>query len=142
MKIGDFGHAKELPPSAKSVEKSKRSELKSSAKSKTNTGLSCRFVGTLNYQAPEIIDSQEYDGKVDIWCLGLIVYQVCSKKHPFSQGVKEGNRTYNNRVYEQAHKPIPEVWQYSPELLSLIDRMLAKKPEDRPTAAGIVEEVK
>jgi NIMA (never in mitosis gene a)-related kinase 1/4/5 len=35
------------------------------------------------YQAPEVIKGEEATSKVDVWALGIILYQLCTLKHPF-----------------------------------------------------------
>ncbi|KAI8064123.1 kinase-like domain-containing protein [Thamnidium elegans] len=39
--------------------------------------------GTFAYHAPEIIEQKPIDEKVDIWALGIIVYEMLTKQHPF-----------------------------------------------------------
>ncbi len=34
------------------------------------------FCGTLEYLAPEILRKNEYDKSVDIWCLGILTYEM------------------------------------------------------------------
>ena len=41
-------------------------------------------VGTLKYEAPEILNgNQYYDEKCDLWSLGVVIYRLCFKKFPF-----------------------------------------------------------
>ena len=40
-------------------------------------------LGTPLYMAPELAQRQPYDSKVDIWALGVIVYELCTLKQPF-----------------------------------------------------------
>jgi serine/threonine protein kinase len=40
-------------------------------------------VGTPLYLAPEIIKYEAYSEKIDIWSLGVTVYQMASLKPPF-----------------------------------------------------------
>ena len=47
-------------------------------------------VGTPAYVPPEISEGQQYDNKCDIWCLGLIIQDICTKKNAFLQGSQEG----------------------------------------------------
>jgi calcium/calmodulin-dependent protein kinase I len=41
------------------------------------------FCGTLEYTAPEIINNQSYDARVDIWSLGVILYMLLCGTQPF-----------------------------------------------------------
>ena len=34
------------------------------------------FVGTILYSCPEIVQSQPYTNKADIWSLGCIIYEI------------------------------------------------------------------
>ena len=42
------------------------------------------FCGTLDYASPEILNSQNYDFQVDIWCIGILTYELLTGKAPFS----------------------------------------------------------
>ena len=46
--------------------------------SKRNT-----FCGTLDYVPPEIIEGDFYDEKVDVWSLGILMYELSTGKAPF-----------------------------------------------------------
>ena len=85
LKITDFGLAKDTNPEA----------LISGRTKLTN------FVGTPGYEPPEILDGLEYNYKCDIWCIGLILHELCTKKPAFIRGLKEGNRQYLNRIGEE-----------------------------------------
>lgn len=56
VKLADFGLAKKWNTGASSVQKS--------------------FVGTILYSSPEIVQSQPYNEKIDIWSLGCIIYEL------------------------------------------------------------------
>ncbi|KAL4459398.1 hypothetical protein ABPG74_018011 [Tetrahymena malaccensis] len=58
----------------------------------TDFGYSCfaqnqlqSIIGTINYMAPEILSQKPYDKTVDIWALGLIMYEVAYRKQLFQQ---------------------------------------------------------
>ena len=40
--------------------------------------------GTPEYMAPEIIREEIYDEKIDIWSLGIVLYELCYKTTPFA----------------------------------------------------------
>lgn len=51
--------------------------------------------GTPFYQAPELMDEDPYNEKVDIWSLGIILYQLCTLDLPwprktYKRGVRSG----------------------------------------------------
>ena len=56
-KVTDFGFAKPLDPDQK---------------------FKGVFVGSLPYEAPEILKKEPYDIKVDIWAIGIIAYEILS----------------------------------------------------------------
>jgi len=41
------------------------------------------FCGTLDYIAPEVVDSEEYDFGVDIWGIGVLLYELVAGVPPF-----------------------------------------------------------
>ena len=41
------------------------------------------FCGTLDYMSPELLLGQSYDYKVDLWGLGVLLYEMLHKKTPF-----------------------------------------------------------
>ena len=41
------------------------------------------FFGTLNYMAPEILLKRDYNHKVDIWALGISIFELLTGKAPF-----------------------------------------------------------
>lgn len=46
------------------------------------------FCGTNEYFAPEILNGKEQTDKVDIWTMGVLLYEVAHKRSPFT------NETY------------------------------------------------
>jgi len=63
IKLGDFGIARVL---SKTMEKAKT------------------MVGTPYYLSPEIVEGRPYSFKSDIWSLGVILYELCALKPPFT----------------------------------------------------------
>ena len=44
--------------------------------------------GTPRYMAPEFVKNSPYTSKIDVWALGVILYEMCSGTAPFdSEGI-------------------------------------------------------
>jgi serine/threonine protein kinase len=46
-----------------------------------------KYVGSLNYAAPEVIKKLEYDQSIDIFSIGIIMYYMLSGTLPFDSSV-------------------------------------------------------
>ncbi|XP_060756610.1 serine/threonine-protein kinase Nek11 [Neoarius graeffei] len=92
--------------------------------------LATTFTGTPYYMSPEALGQQGYDSKSDVWSLGCILYEMCCFKHAF-----EGHNFLSvvQKIMESSTPSLPE--KYSPELNSLMQRMLVKSPSLRVSAA-------
>ena len=53
------------------------------AKTFNDNDLISTFCGSPLYMAPEILKLKEYTNKADIWSLGVIVFEIIFKKHPY-----------------------------------------------------------
>ena len=42
-----------------------------------------RICGTLLYIAPEVIKRKKYSHTIDLWALGIILYEMLVNDHPF-----------------------------------------------------------
>ncbi|KAL9658676.1 hypothetical protein ABK040_006210 [Willaertia magna] len=87
--IGDFGHARTVDNST---------ELMNSE------------VGKRQYWTPEQIRNEEYDYKTDIWCLGVIFYQLLTKDFNLNIGLKlNGNLEKTKEEIMQKIKLHPDI---------------------------------
>ncbi|OHT16567.1 TKL family protein kinase [Tritrichomonas foetus] len=41
-------------------------------------------IGTINYMAPEVMSDKSYDNKVDVYGFGMVLYEMCEGRVPFS----------------------------------------------------------
>jgi len=97
----------------------------------TQTG---RFVGTLDYVAPEQISGGQIDARVDVYALGCLLFKLLTGEVPFP---REGEAA---RLYAHLHDPPPAPSLYVPEVPMTLDdvviRALSKSPGDRYLSAG------
>jgi len=81
--------------------------------------------GTLDYLPPEMVQGREHDEKVDIWSLGVLMYEFLVGNPPFeAQGHAE---TY--RRISRVDIRFPE-W-LGEDARNLISKLLVKEPEKR-----------
>lgn len=88
----------------------------------TASGLS---VGTSHYMSPEQARGSEVDPRSDIYSLGVLCYEALTGKPPFDG--EDGFAV----AYAHVHEPVPPLPQELAKWQPLIDRCLAKKPDDR-----------
>jgi serine/threonine-protein kinase len=97
----------------------------------TQTG---RFVGTLDYVAPEQISGGPTDARVDVYALGCLLFKLLTGEVPFP---KEGEAA---RLYAHLNDPPPAPSLYVPEVSMALDdvvvRAMSKQPDDRYPSAG------
>ncbi len=99
----------------------------------TQTGT---VAGTPQYMSPEQARGEPLDHRSDLFSLGCVMYAMCVGRSPFRAETPTG---VIRRVCEDTPRPIREVNPEIPEwLVAIIDRLLAKKPEDRFQSAGEV----
>src|SRR5262245_8550403 len=89
--------------------------------------------GTPHFIAPEQAQGKELTHAADLYALGGTFYRMVTGKTPFSGStVKEILRAQIN----DPHQPIPElVPDFPPELAAIVDRLMAKKIENRYQSA-------
>jgi serine/threonine-protein kinase len=107
--------------------------LGSDVEALTRTGA---IVGTPHYMAPEqLFGERDVDARADVWAIGVIAYECLSGRRPlegssYAQLVRSATRG----AHESLARAAPGV---SPELASLVDRMLAYERESRPPLAEV-----
>uniref|UniRef100_A0A3B4DQF1 Serine/threonine-protein kinase TAO3 n=1 Tax=Pygocentrus nattereri TaxID=42514 RepID=A0A3B4DQF1_PYGNA len=95
------------------------------------------FVGTPYWMAPEVIlamDEGQYEGKVDIWSLGITCIELAERKPPLF------NMNAMSALYHIAQNDSPTLQsnEWSDAFRSFVDYCLLKIPQDRPSSAELL----
>ena len=112
VKIGDFGISKILEYTQE----------------KARTG-----IGTPYYFSPELCADLPYNNKSDVWSLGCILYELCTKRHAF-QGREM--HVLMQRILRGVYMPVP--LPYRGNIQRLVDTLLSQKADDRPSVNNIL----
>lgn len=108
LKIADFGWSVHAPSSRRAT-----------------------MCGTMDYLPPEMLENSVYDEKVDLWAIGILIYEFLVGRPPF-----EANST--SATYERIRRvDLRFPAHVSDDAKDLISRLLRKDPKQRPT----IEEV-
>jgi serine/threonine protein kinase len=109
------------------------SKMTSSQSGLTRTG---RWVGTVDYAAPEQLRAEETDARTDVYALGCLTYEALTGDVPFAR-----HREVAKMIAHLTEEP-PAVTTARPDLASLsvldavVARAMAKQPAERYEDAG------
>ena len=97
--------------------------------------------GTPSYMAPEMAMGEAVDGRADIYALGCVAYWLLTGKRVF-----EAETALQIVAKHLRSDPVPPSQrvpglEVPPALERLVMQCLAKRPEDRPTAASLAEKL-
>ena len=105
------------------------------ARALSNTTLVLTSIkGTPLYMAPELVQEQAYDEKIDIWSLGIILYELYYGKPPF----------FTNSIYKLIQMIVNSsiTWPdpISEQFKNFLLRMLQKDPALRVSAKDLLQD--
>lgn len=96
------------------------------------------LLGTPSYMAPEQYLGERADGRADLFSAGVLLYELVTGVRPF--GGESNAQVMNRILYDNPPPPSQVNAALPPGLDWVINRALAKEPEDRfPTAAAFLE---
>jgi len=110
-KVGDFGVAKVLS---------------------TQTNFARTIVGTPYYLSPELCEDKPYNEKSDMWAAGVVLYEMCTRRHPFDA------ENQGALILKILRGKFPPVTGYSAELQDIVKRCLTQAAQKRPSADRII----
>jgi hypothetical protein len=94
-------------------------------------------LGSPRYMSPEQVTGSALDARSDIFSLGVVLYELLTKRTPFEH---EGDTTIfalMNRIASTPHPPMREVDPSVPAAFEhIVDRALAKRAAERYPRAG------
>jgi len=96
------------------------------------------FVGTPYWMAPEVIlamDEGQYDGKVDVWSLGITCIELAERKPPYF------NMNAMSALYHIAQNESPALQDpsWSDVFKHFVDACLQKNPIERPNSERLTK---
>ncbi|CAB1111775.1 unnamed protein product [Ectocarpus sp. CCAP 1310/34] len=94
---------------------------------------------TAAYSAPEVLSRQSVDDyrQVDMWALGVVMWVLLTGEHPFGAHSDLSEAELARRVAEM-EPDLKALRHVSPEAKDLVRRLLARDPEDRPSALQLL----
>lgn len=110
--LSDFGVAKAL--------RSQTTQL-------TSIGQS---IGTPDYMSPEQVMGKPLDARSDLYSLGVVFYEMLTLEKPF-----KGEDVFGTAM-SHLNAPVPRLPERLPAYQVIIDRLLAKSPDERFQSAG------
>ena len=104
---------------------------------KDNNGRFTEQIGTPQYAAPEIYEGKNYNTKVDLWSVGVVLYNMINGTQPFS-----GNKNKSDTIMDEVlHKKINFNGFKNPQLKNLAMHLLERDPDKRVNAIQAFSEL-
>jgi len=95
------------------------------------------MVGTASYMSPEqALQSEIIDGRSDFYSLGVVLYEALTRTLPYKSGESQ------SVITQHFHSPVPQLPDSEVQFQPLIDRLMAKNPDDRyPNASELLLDI-
>jgi len=104
------------------------------AETTTQSGM---FLGTPAYMAPERVFNQPYDGRADVYAVGVMIFEMVSGRLPFDRTPGGHLSLMRMHAVEEAPRLTKFVPDADPKLEDAVAQAMRKEPGDRPTAAQL-----
>ncbi len=98
------------------------------------------ILGTVNYLAPELCGSEPVDGPAsDVFSLGVTLFEMLAGQLPYPAGSVE--QTFRRHESDPPADIRRFVGGLPSGLVALVERLLARRPADRPKMAAAVQQL-
>ncbi|WP_444937189.1 protein kinase domain-containing protein [Microbulbifer sp. JMSA004] len=98
------------------------------------------IAGSIQAMSPEQVQGAPLDARSDLFSLGSIAYELLCNNKPFERGDLNA-LAFAQQICSAPHIPPQTHWPEIPKpLVALLDRLLSKRPEQRPDSAQQVFE--
>jgi serine/threonine protein kinase len=101
------------------------------------TTMSGMFLGTPAYMAPERVFNQPYDGRADVYAVGVMVFEMVTGRLPFDSTAGGHVSLMRMHALEKPRPLSTLVPDVHPKLDIAVTSAMRKEPEERPTAAQL-----
>jgi ABC-type oligopeptide transport system substrate-binding subunit len=91
------------------------------------------IIGSVFYLAPELALGEEFDGRADLYALGVILYELTTGRLPFS--ADDPVAVISQHLHAPVVPPRAKNPEIPPGLDALIVRLMSKARDDRPASA-------
>ena len=97
-----------------------------------------QVLGTVHYMSPEQVTGDAVDGRSDVYALGVVAFLAFSGRFPFDSD------TPSAVLVSHVMRPTPRLLDVAPDvpaaIAAIVDRCLAKNPNDRFETSGALAE--
>lgn len=95
-------------------------------------------VGTPTYVAPERFRGEPFDGRSDVFSVGVLIFRCLTNELPFAGNTKDFLTVVSSVLNDEPRLQVRNN-ALRPELQGLLARLLSKDPDERPTAAELAQ---
>ncbi len=92
------------------------------------------IIGTPYYMSPEQGRGHAVDERSDVYSLGIMFYEMLTGERPY------GGANAMGIIFKHREAPVPVLSQHLSQYQAVINKLLAKKPEDRIQSAAEIAE--
>src|SRR6185369_12856729 len=90
---------------------------------------------TPDYMSPERLSGGRYDGRSDVYSVGVLLFQMLTGQLPFKLDREAGPYAIALKLMTEEPRRLSEfAADAPPQVEELVARALAKDPDERPTA--------